>query len=186
MRTTIRPIPTSAASCRRRVFRTGCQTHCPAFCPGRPAIPRWQGFLCSASAASPLGTMRWISCCWDARPCRYALRSWNTATALSTICRRACCSICNKKDSLHWMELRGLALPKIVAPEKLDRTRRLRCEPDRNFCIGCGRCYLSCLDGGHQATQWEGRRPEVAAATCVGCGLCTLVCPTEACRLIAK
>lgn len=83
-------------------------------------------------------------------------------------------------------KLRGLALPRIVAPEKLDRTRRLRCEPDRNLCIGCGRCYLSCLDGGHQAIQWKGRRPEVAAAACVGCGLCTLVCPTEACRLIAK
>lgn len=83
-------------------------------------------------------------------------------------------------------ELRGSALSRIVAPEKLDRTRTLRCEPVRDLCIGCGRCYLSCLDGGHQAIRWEGSRPNVDEATCVGCGLCTLVCPTGACRLIEK
>lgn len=82
-------------------------------------------------------------------------------------------------------ELRGQALPKLVAPEKLNRDRKLICNVDRNICIGCGRCYLSCLDGGHQAIQWEARRPVINASACVGCGLCALVCPTEACSLVS-
>lgn len=82
-------------------------------------------------------------------------------------------------------ELRGQALPKLVAPEKLNRDRKLICNADRNLCIGCGRCYLSCQDGGHQAIQWEARRPVINASACVGCRLCTLVCPTEACSLVS-
>lgn len=83
-------------------------------------------------------------------------------------------------------DLRGLALLHIVAPEKLNRTRRLNASIDRSLCIACGRCYLSCLDGGHQAIRWEGRHPEIDPEHCVGCGLCTLVCPVEACRLNEK
>lgn len=79
-------------------------------------------------------------------------------------------------------ELRGLALPHIVPPEQLDRNRRLHAVI-RRHCIGCGRCHLSCQDGGHQAIRLEGLRPEVDKSRCVGCGLCTLVCPTGACRL---
>lgn len=77
-------------------------------------------------------------------------------------------------------EFRGKALPHIVLPEQLNRNRRLVCEIDRQSCIGCGRCYLSCQDGGHQAIRWDGHRPQVEETKCVGCGLCTLVCPTEA------
>ncbi len=80
-------------------------------------------------------------------------------------------------------EIRGKALSNIVLPEQLNRNRRLLCEIDRQSCIGCGRCYLSCQDGGHQAITWEGYRPRIEAAKCVGCGLCTLVCPTDACTL---
>ncbi|WP_195485806.1 NAD-dependent dihydropyrimidine dehydrogenase subunit PreA [Parabacteroides johnsonii] len=80
-------------------------------------------------------------------------------------------------------ELRGLALPHIVPPEQLDRNRRLHAVIHRRHCIGCGRCHLSCQDGGHQAIRLEGLRPEVDKSRCVGCGLCTLVCPTGACRL---
>ena len=52
-------------------------------------------------------------------------------------------------------ELRGLALPNLVQPEQLDRERKLHCEIDSRRCIHCGRCYISCLDGGHQAIGWE-------------------------------
>ena len=48
-------------------------------------------------------------------------------------------------------------------------------------CIGCGRCKISCNDGGHQAIRLdENRRPALNGAKCVGCHLCILVCPQRA------
>ena len=48
-------------------------------------------------------------------------------------------------------------------------------------CIGCGRCRISCADGGHQAIRLdENRRPVLDGKKCVGCHLCILVCPQQA------
>ncbi len=48
-------------------------------------------------------------------------------------------------------------------------------------CIGCGRCMISCEDGGHQAIYLdENRKARMDAASCVGCHLCILVCPEKA------
>ena len=48
-------------------------------------------------------------------------------------------------------------------------------------CIGCGRCVISCADGGHQASSLtEDRSPRMDAKKCVGCHLCVLVCPQRA------
>ncbi|WP_294430739.1 NAD-dependent dihydropyrimidine dehydrogenase subunit PreA [uncultured Treponema sp.] len=47
-------------------------------------------------------------------------------------------------------------------------------------CIGCGRCVISCNDGGHQAIKFENRVPKLDGSKCVGCHLCRLVCPEEA------
>ncbi len=51
---------------------------------------------------------------------------------------------------------------------------------DTSKCIGCGRCYISCQDGGHQAIRFEDRVPKLDGSKCVGCHLCALVCPVEA------
>ena len=51
----------------------------------------------------------------------------------------------------------------------------------RERCIGCGRCRISCMDGGHQAiTLDESRHPVLNGKKCVGCHLCILVCPQRA------
>ncbi len=51
----------------------------------------------------------------------------------------------------------------------------------RERCIGCGRCEISCADGGHQAIRLdENRRPRLNGKNCVGCHLCLLVCPQRA------
>ena len=51
----------------------------------------------------------------------------------------------------------------------------------REKCMGCGRCEISCADGGHQAIRLDaGRRPVLDARRCVGCHLCVLVCPQRA------
>lgn len=52
---------------------------------------------------------------------------------------------------------------------------------DREKCSGCGRCTVSCADGGHEAlTLKEDRSIILNAKKCVGCHLCVLVCPENA------
>ena len=40
---------------------------------------------------------------------------------------------------------------------------------DKEKCIGCGRCYVSCYDGAHQALSWntEHRRVSLIKENCV-------------------
>lgn len=57
----------------------------------------------------------------------------------------------------------------------------------REKCIGCGRCMISCEDGGHQAIHLDKRRrPFLNGSKCVGCHLCVLVCPQKAIGKAAK
>ena len=79
-------------------------------------------------------------------------------------------------------EIVGEQLPHIVLPHNLDRDTIVYPKIDRERCIGCGRCYVSCQDGGHQAIAFdpETRQPRIIGTKCVGCHLCRLVCPTEA------
>lgn len=76
----------------------------------------------------------------------------------------------------------GEQLPNIVLPSDLDRETIVYPKVDREKCMGCGRCYISCLDGGHQAITFdkETRQPHVIGSKCVGCHLCRLVCPAGA------
>jgi len=79
-------------------------------------------------------------------------------------------------------ELVGLALKNIVSAENLDRDYIVYPKFLKKSCVGCGRCYISCFDGGHQALQWdfENREPLLIKDKCVGCHLCLNVCPTNA------
>ena len=62
----------------------------------------------------------------------------------------------------------------------LDRTTVLFPKFVSENCIGCGRCAISCSDGGHQAISFEGRKPKLNGSRCVGCHLCILICPQKA------
>ena len=83
-------------------------------------------------------------------------------------------------DSL--MDLIGVTNANIIPAENLDRDYVLYPEIDTEKCIGCGRCYVSCYDGAHQAISWdeENRKPSCDHNKCVGCHLCALVCPVKA------
>lgn len=79
-------------------------------------------------------------------------------------------------------ELVGKALEHMVPAELLDRETVAYPMFDRNKCVGCGRCYVSCYDAGHQAISWspEKRVPVLSGKKCVGCHLCLHVCPNGA------
>jgi len=75
----------------------------------------------------------------------------------------------------------GRALTYIVSAEELDRGSIQYPRFVRNRCIGCGRCYISCYDGGHQAIGLDkDTKPLLDVNKCVGCHLCLLVCPAQA------
>ena len=80
-------------------------------------------------------------------------------------------------DSLQ--EMVGLANNNIVPAEDLDRSYIVYPRINLDKCVGCGRCYISCYDGGHQAMEWseKTRTPHCNTEKCVGCLLCGHVCP---------
>ena len=99
-----------------------------------------------------------------------------------------------KRGITQLQQLVGEQLPKFLNPDHLDRETIVYPKIDREQCIGCGRCYVSCMDGGHQAITLDTkeslpssgevgrglRQPRIVGTKCVGCHLCRLVCPTGA------
>jgi dihydropyrimidine dehydrogenase (NAD+) subunit PreA len=83
-------------------------------------------------------------------------------------------------------DLVGEQLPNFVRPSDLDRDTIVYPKVDHERCIGCGRCYISCMDGGHQAIAFEERQPRIIGTKCVGCHLCRLVCSTGAIGLTKR
>lgn len=79
-------------------------------------------------------------------------------------------------------DLVGIANSNIIPAEDIDRTFVIYPEIDKDKCLGCGRCYVSCFDGGHQAYTYNEETREITLNKdkCVGCHLCSLVCPVSA------
>ena len=75
----------------------------------------------------------------------------------------------------------GKAIENIHLADNLDRKSICYPKFHRDLCVGCGRCYLACYDGGHQAlTFGTPKKPIMDAKKCVGCHLCLTVCPVDA------
>ena len=87
-----------------------------------------------------------------------------------------------KRGVTRLSQLVGEQLPKFMNSDHLDRDTILYPKFDKTLCIGCGRCEVSCNDGGHQAIVFdhETRQPRLVGTKCVGCHLCRLVCPAGA------
>ena len=87
-----------------------------------------------------------------------------------------------KRGTSQLQELVGELLPKFLKPDNLDRDTIVYPKFNQDLCVGCGRCEVSCNDGGHQAIVFnhETRRPRLVGTKCVGCHLCRLVCPAGA------
>lgn len=87
----------------------------------------------------------------------------------------------NEKGLRSVEELVGLGLDSVKDTQELERDTIVYPKFLRSKCIGCGRCLISCRDGGHQAIHFgEGRKPVLNPRNCVGCHLCVLVCPEQA------
>jgi len=79
-------------------------------------------------------------------------------------------------------DLVGRSLEQIATHDQLAPASRVRSRIDERMCIHCGRCYITCRDGGHLAIGFAGDRlPKIDDDKCVGCGMCTAVCPVIGC-----
>ena len=87
-----------------------------------------------------------------------------------------------KRGVSSLQELVGERLSKFRQPETLDRDTIIYPKFNKDVCVGCGRCAVSCSDGGHQALEFDAvsRTPRLIGSKCVGCHLCRLVCPAGA------
>ncbi|MBR0085869.1 MAG: NAD-dependent dihydropyrimidine dehydrogenase subunit PreA [Lachnospiraceae bacterium] len=79
-------------------------------------------------------------------------------------------------------QLIGAASKTVVDHQSIERDTVVYPVLNKEKCVGCGRCYISCMDGGHQAIFFDPveRKPKIDGKKCVGCHLCRLVCPTKA------
>ena len=80
-------------------------------------------------------------------------------------------------------EFRGYSLDHMApATRNLSLEQQLTAKVKEETCIGCGRCVISCQDGGKQAISLDKDKKKAFVNTekCTGCGLCQIVCPVKA------
>ena len=79
-------------------------------------------------------------------------------------------------------EIVGLAADTVSdTTDSLERNTVLFPKFDYSKCIACGRCAISCSDGGHSAINLrDDGKPTLDGSKCVGCHLCLIVCPERA------
>lgn len=72
-------------------------------------------------------------------------------------------------------------LNKVVPLDKAERKTIIYPKFNRNKCVKCGRCYISCKDGAQHAISLDKNGyPVLNPKKCVGCHLCTFICPRHA------
>ena len=88
----------------------------------------------------------------------------------------------NQKGFKSISEMKGLSLDSFhMSTDSLERDSIVYPKFNPKKCIGCGRCAISCADGGHQALELTPERKiRMNPKKCVGCHLCILVCPENA------
>lgn len=93
-----------------------------------------------------------------------------------------------KRGITDLQQLVGEQIPKFMKPDHLNRETIIYPKFNLELCVGCGRCEVSCNDGGHQAIVFnsETRQPRLVGTKCVGCHLCRLVCPAGAIGLTKR
>ena len=90
-------------------------------------------------------------------------------------------ALCLKKNNIPYItDMEKITTDKIIPTDSLDRSYIIYPKFLRDKCVGCQRCYISCMDGGHQAISIVEDRPVLDPKKCVGCHLCVLVCPQNA------
>jgi len=87
-----------------------------------------------------------------------------------------------EKALTHVSDLCGLGVGNMISLDGLERDSVLLPHFDRDKCNGCGRCVLSCRDGGHEALSLKKGGLVLDVKKCVGCHLCVMVCPEHAIR----
>jgi dihydropyrimidine dehydrogenase (NAD+) subunit PreA len=85
-------------------------------------------------------------------------------------------------------DFKGKGLQRIRRFDQLDITFRTHAIIDPERCKLCGKCVISCRDGGYQAISVlsDDACPHIDPEKCVGCSLCAHVCPFDAIHLQEK
>ena len=94
-----------------------------------------------------------------------------------------------KENNFHKVsDFVGISKKCVVDASKIERDTILFPKFNYDKCVGCGRCFISCQDGGHSAIKFElkTRKPLLDGTKCVGCHLCKQVCPNNAISIVER
>lgn len=93
-----------------------------------------------------------------------------------------------EKDYKNVSDFIGISKGRLISNDELDKETIEMPKFNYEKCIKCGRCYISCKDGGHEAIKFkeEDRKPTLDGSKCVGCQLCRLVCPQSAIAVVPQ